>query len=537
MNRNRWERKLVTEARKKPSWLSKWLKRCAVVGLIGGSIYVIDLTINDDLNLLTDRFRTKLTDQERLDRPHLVILGSGWGALSMIRKLQTDKFNVTVVSPRNYFLFTPLLPSTSAGTVEVRSIMEPIRYFLNRSQAQDAKFIEAEVTSVDPVTKKVRCVDNSAVQGKVREFELDYDQLVVAVGAETATFNTPGVKENAIYLRDVSDTLKLRNRIMDCFETAVIPGQPVEDIKRLLSFVIVGGGPAGVETVAEINDWLNSDLRTAFPEVSEHVKIQLVEALPHILSMFEADLIEFVEGKFKQNPSVQLRTKSMVTEVKPNAITVKSAETGELSEIPYGALLWVTGNTLRPLTRQIMSAIGPEKGQTSRRGIAVDGQLKVKGAEGMWALGDCSDTSLPATAQVASQSGKFLGKLFNDNAEAMYEDLKATRAPKATATPTTADTALTPAPTPTPTPSAALSTALQQYPSFMYQHFGAFAYVGDYTAIMELRKDNKIKSSGFGTFFWWRSVYLSKLLSVRNRTSVAIDWLKAFIFGRDLSRG
>lgn len=102
----------------------------------------------------------------------------------MLRHLHTDKFNVTIVSPRNYFLFTPLLPSATVGTLEVRSIMEPIRYFLKRSSSDSAKFVEAECVAIDHVGRTVTCEDLSEVKGKVSKFDLPYDQLVVAVGAQ-----------------------------------------------------------------------------------------------------------------------------------------------------------------------------------------------------------------------------------------------------------------------------------------------------------------------------------------------------------------
>lgn len=102
----------------------------------------------------------------------------------MLRHLHTDKFNVTIVSPRNYFLFTPLLPSATVGTLEVRSIMEPIRYFLKRSSSDTAKFIEAECVSIDHKAKTISCEDLSEVKGSVSKFSLPYDQLVIAVGAQ-----------------------------------------------------------------------------------------------------------------------------------------------------------------------------------------------------------------------------------------------------------------------------------------------------------------------------------------------------------------
>jgi len=332
--------------------------------------------------------------------------------------------------------------------------------------------------------------------------------LVIAVGADVATFNIPGIKEHSIYLREVNDVNLLRNKILDCFETAVIPGQSEKEIERLLSIVVVGGGPAGVEYAAELNDYLHSELKSAFPEVASYCKIHLIEALPHILNMFDTKLIDFVETRYKNNPNISLRTQEAVVEAKEKSILIKSSVDGVVEEIPYGMLLWAAGNALRPLVADLIKKIGPENGQDSRRGLVVDGKLKVKGTKNIWALGDCSWTSLPATAQVAQQEGKYLGKLFNDLSEHFYN------------------------PTQTPTE--------QDYKIFVYKHFGSFAYVGDHRAIAELaqvKRENKITSAGLVTYALWRSVYMSKLLSARNRVSVFVDWAKAFVFGRDISRG
>jgi len=170
-------------------------------------------------------------------------------------------------------------------------------------------------------------------QGAVSEVDIPYDYLVVAVGAETATFGIPGVAENSVYMKSVEDSAKIRNRIMDCFETAVIPGQPEDEIRRLLHFVVVGGGPSGVEYTAELHDFVERDVKQAFPAVADKVKITLVEALPHILNMFDARLIDYVEKRFDTTPGMNLMLKSQVTSVEPKNIKVK--QDGEVKDVPY----------------------------------------------------------------------------------------------------------------------------------------------------------------------------------------------------------
>eukprot|EP01133_Synstelium_polycarpum_P001486 gene1486-1725_t len=475
---------------------------------------VTDLVVNDDLDAITDRYRTRLSETERKDRPRVVILGTGWASLCMLRKLYTDRFNVTVISPRNYFLFTPLLPGTTTGTVEGRSIIEPIRKYCKRSDAEEATFIEAEVSSIDPVRKVVKCFDNSSVKGEVSEFELQYDHLVVGVGADTATFGIPGVREHACFLKDIGDTRTIRDRMIDCLETAGYPGQPDKEIDRLLHFVIVGGGPTGVEITGELNDFIQSDIRKNFPShLADRVKITLVEALPHILTVFDQKIIDHVEKKLQNSSTTEMWTQTAVTSVKEKELVVRNPDKTE-KVVPYGMLIWAAGNCPRKVSTGLMNSIGTDI-QNSRRGLVVDDYFRVKGAEGIWAIGDASVTALPPTAQVASQQGRYLGRLFNDLSGEMYEEAK-------------------------PNTPNNLTENIKKHPRFAYHHMGVMAYIGSNTAVFEMKNSETNTSTtgeGVAVFLLWRSAYLTKLLSLRNRVLVAFDWTKTLVFGRDVSRG
>lgn len=136
-------------------------------------------------------------------------IGTGWGAVSLLKKLDTENYNVVVVSPRNYFLFTPLLPSCTTGTIEHRSIMEPIRNFLRHKKAA-VKYYEAEATKIDYEKKVVYINDDSDIKGSVSTTEVPFDMLVVGVGAENATFGIPGVREHSCFLKEVADAQKIR---------------------------------------------------------------------------------------------------------------------------------------------------------------------------------------------------------------------------------------------------------------------------------------------------------------------------------------
>lgn len=227
----------------------------------------------------------------------LVILGSGWGSISLLKNLDTTLYNVVVVSPRNYFLFTPLLPSCPTGTVELRSIVEPVRSITRRSPGE-VIYLEAEATSIDPVNNRVTIKqsttvhsghsgkDTSSSKSTVADYtgideittSLSYDYLVVGVGAQPSTFGIPGVAENSVFLKEVSDSVTIRKRLMDVIEAANILPKGDSERKRLLSIVVCGGGPTGVEVAGELQDYIDQDLKKWMPEVADELKVTLVEA-------------------------------------------------------------------------------------------------------------------------------------------------------------------------------------------------------------------------------------------------------------------
>ncbi len=235
-------------------------------------------------------------------RKKVVVLGSGWGSLSILHHLEPDQFDITVVSPRNYFLFSPLLPSVTVGTVESRSIVEPIRKLIQKyHRGPNTIFLEAECIDVDTNNKRITCEDKSGIVGAVSKIHLDYDILVVAVGAASNTFNTPGVKENCHFLKEISDAQAIRNDIIDLVETASFPGQEAYERQRLLHFVVVGGGPTGVEFAAEVRDFLREDVSKIYPGIEEDVMVTLVQSQDHILNAYDKQISQYTEERFKMD--------------------------------------------------------------------------------------------------------------------------------------------------------------------------------------------------------------------------------------------
>ncbi|KAH6882988.1 hypothetical protein BKA58DRAFT_416844 [Alternaria rosae] len=464
----------------------------------------------------------------------LVVLGTGWGSVSLLKKLDTENYNVIVVSPRNYFLFTPLLPSCTVGTIEHRSIMEPIRNFLRHKKAQ-VKYYEAEATKIDYEKKVVYISDDSDIKGDVSQTEVPFDMLVVGVGAENATFGIPGVKENGLFLKEVGDAQRIRNRIMDCCETATFKDQSDEEKKRLLHMVVVGGGPTGVEFAGELQDFFHSDLKKWLPEIQDNFHVTLVEALPNVLPMFSKQLIDYTEKTFKEE-TITIRTKTMVKNVTPKFIEAESTGPDgkkQLEKIPYGLLVWATGNALRPIVKDLINQIPAQK--DSRRGLAVNEYLVVKGTENVWAVGDCAVANYAPTAQVAAQEGAFLARMFNNMAKT--SDIEGELAE------------LSVAQEKAPGKEArdkvfgeikALQQRLRRIKSigpFEYSHQGSLAYIGSEKAVADISWfSGNIASGGTITYIFWRSAYLSMCFSTRNRILVMLDWAKAKCFGRDVSR-
>lgn len=220
-------------------------------------------------------------------KPRVVILGSGWGGNRLARELDKNIFDVSVVSPANHFLFTPLLPQTTVGTLEFRTVQEPIRTIENLSG-----YFQAKARHLDVDARSVTCEE--IFRGET--FQLPWDFLVIATGCKTNTFNTPGVMENegkdVFFLKHLHHARQIRKRVLECFERAAIPQTSDAERDRLLHFVVVGGGPTSCEFVAELHDFVAQDIRRWYPDLCDKVKITLVEAGPRILGNFDQSLVD-----------------------------------------------------------------------------------------------------------------------------------------------------------------------------------------------------------------------------------------------------
>ena len=442
--------------------------------------------------------------------------------------------------------------------------MEPIRNIMRHKKAS-VKYYEAEATKIDYEKRLVYAKDDSEVKGDVMETVVPFDMLVVGVGAENATFGIPGVREHSCFLKEVGDAQKIRKQIMDCVETATFKDQTPEEIKRLLHMVVVGGGPTGVEFAGELQDFFQEDLRKWIPEIKDNFHVTLVEALPNVLPMFSKQLIDYTESAFKEE-HITIRTKTMVKNVTDKTIEAEFTlpdGTKQMETMPYGLLVWATGNAVRGVVKDLMSQIPAQK--DARRGLNVNEYLVVKGTENIWAVGDCAVANYAPTAQVAAQEGAFLARLFNTMAktDGIETELRELSEKQAVAKPEVRNQVLDEI-----KQRQTQLRRIKQIGPFQYSHQGSLAYIGADRAVADVSWfAGNIASGGTMTYLFWKSAYLSMVFSseflpflvyllqravwlyggywlmddadvctARNKILVVVDWMKAYLFGRDVSR-
>lgn len=471
-------------------------------------------------------------------KPRIVVLGSGWGAYSFLKTVDASMYDVTVVSPRNYFLFTPMLAASAVGTVEFRSICEPIR---NANEL--AEYLEATAVAINATRRVVSCrsVKCMGVSCDVAEFEVPYDHLIVAVGATSNTFGIKGVRENCIFLKQIEDAASLRTAILSCFERANVPDLSDEERRSALSFVVVGAGPTGVEFTSELRDFIETEGRRYYGKLLRFVSIKLLEAGDALLPVFDkalqqealtkllnrkTSLIE--EGLVEREPT-QVLLKAGVSEIAEKEVVLSSGE-----KIPYGFCVWAAGNGPVPLVLDLIEGIPEQREQQSKaRGrLVTDPWMRVLGADGVLGIGDCafcSESPLPATAQVASQEGSYLGRLFSKGYDMRIMPVPSKKLEQRDSDELTISERVS---------IGELGVRKEERAfakPFQFLNLGILAYVGASEALAQVAVDEKqILGSGPVGYLLWRGIYWSKQVSWRNRLLVAVDWAKGRLFGRDI---
>jgi len=420
-------------------------------------------------------------------RPRVVILGTGWSSFRVLSDIDASKFSVSVVSPRNHLLFTPMLASSALGTVNQRSICQPVRPVC---AAKGARFYESHVCAIDKVQRQVTC--RTACE---REFNLDYDKLIIGVGFQPNDFGIEGVKEHALFMKETADATKLKDQILakleeasyfHALETSMTVSSKEEELRRILAFVIVGGGPTGVELAGELTDFLQQEGQQFYQHVIKYATVHILTY--DLLSMLDQDLQQYAGQHLARRQNVHLKLNALVQKVERDVLTLKVGE--ETTTIPYGTLVWCAGIKAHPFVRDFGLPLNKEGSL-----ILVDDRFRVQGEDGIFAIGDCAAIvghHLPQTAQVAKQQAAYLAKFLNEGSP---DNAK----------------------------------------PFKFKSLGTMAYLGGHTAIMSSLPVIR-RITGFFAFVGWRSVYWGMQMSFRNMYMLSTDWTRTLIFGRDTTR-
>ena len=332
-------------------------------------------------------------------RQQLVIVGAGWAGFHICQHIDTRVYDVTVIAPRRTSAYTPLLASAAVGLFGFSIAEQPVR-----SKARPKiTFYKASVASIDFVSRT--CLCEPAFDHHLPSFEVVYDKLIITPGCAPNTFGTPGVQEHAIFLKNVSDAMRLRKLLLDRLEEASLPNTSEVKVKQLLHICIVGGGPTGIEVVAELSDMVSKELAVVY-KVSQFIKITVYDVAPFILGGYDKKLYTYAREKL-DSLGVEVRTNTRILKVDETEIYF-----GDSTQQPYGLLIWATGNKNVPL----IESLDVRKSEHGLKRLLTDKFLRLLDKEGMpmenvFALGDAADIegqSLPTTAEVAVQKAAYL---------------------------------------------------------------------------------------------------------------------------------
>ncbi len=411
---------------------------------------------------------------------HILILGGGFGglytALGLEKKIRRfPGVKVTLVNRENFFLFTPMLHEVAASDLDLTNIVNPVRKLL-----RNVDFFEGEVDAIDLDARKV-----TLSHGFDRhQHDVEYDYLVMALGSVSTFFDLPGVAERALTMKSLGDAVRLRNRLIALMEEA--DTECCAGIRRpLLTFAVAGGGFAGVETIASINDFVLESLRF-YPHLKkEDIRMVLVHSGATILPELGEDLGRYAQRKLSGR-GIEIRTGVRVAGMDDQNITLSDGST-----LPCRTLIWTAGNMPHPLLSTLPCA--RERGR-----LLVDETLEIPRHPGVWALGDCAlvpdrktGQPHPPTAQHALREGRVA-------AANILATLRGDRKKR-----------------------------------FDFSSLGQLAAIGRRTGVARVFG---IKFSGFPAWWLWRTIYLGKLPRFEKKLRVALDWTLDLFFSKDFVR-
>ncbi len=406
-------------------------------------------------------------------KKRILILGSGFGGLYTALHLEKNlarspDIEITLVNRENFFLFTPMLHEVAASDLDFTHIVNPVRKLLHRVQ-----FFHGDIKSIDLMV--AHSDDNHG-------HELSYDYLVLALGSVTNFYNLPGLAENALTMKSLSDAIRLRNHLIKNLEEADFECCGTRR-GRLLTVVVAGGGFAGVETIAAINDFIREALGF-YPRLKEaELRIVLIEATGAILPELGPNLGIYARRKLADR-GVEFLMNTAVKSVLNREVTLSDG-----TAIETNTLLWTAGVSPNPLLD--MLNCGKERGR-----LITNEFLEVNGNPGVWALGDCAAVPDPATGKACPPTAQHALRQGKVAAHNIFAAIRGGRRKR-----------------------------------FEFKTIGALASIGRRTGVARIMGVN---FSGFIAWWMWRTIYLSKLPRFEKKVRVALDWTLDLLFSKDL---
>ena len=411
-------------------------------------------------------------------RPRVVVIGGGFGGLNVTRALADANVDIAVVDRTNHHLFQPLLYQVAAGILPPGLIAPALRSIIKKQD--NANALLAEVTSIDLAERQVH---TEAQDG--RPLDLHYDTLVVAAGATHSYFGRDDFAEFAPGMKTVVDAHQLRNGVLSAFEMAELATDPVERAEWL-TFVVIGAGPTGVETVGQIAELAHAVLPRDYRSINTHeATIVLLEGAPSVLPPFAPKLQRYAHRKLEEM-GVRVRVNTLATNMDDESVTVKGPHGVET--IRSRTRIWAAGVAASPLATILAEQSGAETDRAGR--ILVNPDCTVPGHPEVFAIGDMvSLNKLPGVAQPALQEGKYVAKV-----------IKARLAGK-------------PAP-----------------PPFTYFDKGSMATIGYRSAVAEAFG---VKVTGVLAYLMWAFIHVLYLVGWGNRIGTMYTWSRALWFSKN----
>lgn len=335
-----------------------------------------------------------------MNKQHVVIVGGGFGGVNAAQALKHAPVQVTLIDRRNHHLFQPLLYQVATGHLSPADIASPLRRLFKKQQ--NARVLLGEVTGFDVHRQKVLLQDGA----------VPYDTLIVAAGAGHHYFGNNHWQQWAPPLKSVEDALEIRRRVLSAFEMAERAPDP-ETMRAWLTFVIIGGGPTGVEMAGALAEVAHKALRHEFRCIDPaEARIILVQSPDHILPTYDPSLSQKSAAALEKM-GVSVRTGMRVTAVSPTSVTLKAGDDTE--SVPARTVIWAAGVKASPLGEALANATGVVLDRSGR--VLVQPDLSVPGHDNIFVIGDLAHTlnangqPLPGVAQVAIQQGKYVGQL------------------------------------------------------------------------------------------------------------------------------